>query len=161
MDAYRQLFKRLADSFPVGWLYTLYTKDLDRHWRDGGNFDKEEFKAEEECKGISELQGCQSTDKGAVEDEPVDEEATVERRCKRKELCKKCFWLGAFLNIIDTAPVLDATSALARVLTQLPDTCEAISQEPDLTLQAWINDLPAPAVPAEELVVKDRWYLLL
>ena len=127
VDAYRQLFKRLADSFPVGWLYTLYTKDLDRHWRDGGNFDKEEFKAEEECKGISELQGCQSTDKVAVEEEPVDDEATVERRCKRKELCKKCFWLGAFLNILDSAPALDAASPLARILTQLPDTCEAIS----------------------------------
>ena len=60
LEAYKHLFKQFSDAVPVAWLYTFYTKELDRYWRDGGNFDKEEFLANDKCKGISELQGCLS-----------------------------------------------------------------------------------------------------
>ena len=52
---YKDLFKRFANSIPVAWLFTLYNKDLDKYWRDKDNFDKEEFCADEKCKGISDV----------------------------------------------------------------------------------------------------------
>lgn len=55
LKAYKQLYKKLANSIPIAWLYTLYSKELDRYWRDGGKFDTEEFCDEDKCKGISEL----------------------------------------------------------------------------------------------------------
>ena len=55
LEAYKHLYKQFAESIPVVWLYTLYNKEIDRYWRDGGNFDKEEFLTNDKCKGISEL----------------------------------------------------------------------------------------------------------
>ena len=101
VPAYRQLYKKFADSLPTAWLYTMYSKELERYWNVGGDFNKEEFAAEDKCKGISELQDCLVIEKcNAVVDDKDDDEKP-ERRTKRSELCKKCFWFGVLLSILD------------------------------------------------------------
>lgn len=83
------------------WLYTLYNKDCDKYWRDGENFDKEEFVEVAKCKGISEIQTCISKEETSSSETNEEEEEVFERRTKRKELCKKCFWFCVLLQILD------------------------------------------------------------
>jgi len=59
---YHLLYKKFASSFPQAWLYSLGIKDLERYWRDGSKFEKEEFLDDDKCKGISELQICLNTE---------------------------------------------------------------------------------------------------
>ena len=38
VPVYKALFRRFASQLPEAWLYILESKDLDKYWRDGGNF---------------------------------------------------------------------------------------------------------------------------
>jgi hypothetical protein len=145
VEKYHELYKKFASSFPQAWLYGLGIKDLERYWRDGSNFDKEEFLSDDKCKGISELQVCLSTETVADKtdiDKEDDGENKMERRKKRKELCKKCFWFGVFMNVLDAAPKFETTSTFCKMLSDLPDNCEAILQKPEDTLKCWLDVLP-------------------
>ena len=115
LDNYKRLFKRFAESLPEAWIYTLYAKETDKFWRDGGSFDEEEFLSPEKCNGISELQGCLSIEKESVVGDDADEDQRAERRTKRKHLCKKCFWYGVLLGVLDSGAALEADSALAAI----------------------------------------------
>lgn len=105
MAGYKALFNKFVQSLPKVWLFTLHNSELEKYWRDSKNFDLEEFLEVDKCKGISDLQPCCNTAKVA-EDKPSAEndEAQNERRTKRKELCKECFWLQVFLKILTEGP---------------------------------------------------------
>ena len=62
MAQYKILFRRFVNAFPAVWYYSLHVKELDKHWRDQGNFDKQVFLEVDKCKGISELQDCLAKD---------------------------------------------------------------------------------------------------
>ena len=90
-------------------MYTLLSKRLDKFWYDDGNFEKEEYSSDDECQGVSELQVCLANAHSLIEEPKtkpeavLDEELSLERRSKKKDLCKRCFWFGVLLSILDSA----------------------------------------------------------
>ena len=94
------------------------------------------------CKGLSTLQPCIcKDDQAGIEiEKPKEEGETVsERRRDRKDLCKKCFYFNALLNILDAAPEFDNKKDFYRLLQGLPSNNTLIKKEPSETLEDWIK----------------------
>ena len=105
-DTYKVLYKKFHAAIPQAWMYTLCCKNLERFWRDGENFEKEEYLPEDKCQGISELQICLSNANSLIEESKeviLDEDVVLKRRTKKKDLCKRCLWFGVLMSILDTA----------------------------------------------------------
>ena len=98
-----------------------------------------------------------------IKEKDKDEEEKTERRSKRNELCKRCFWFGILLNILDQAPTFEKTTVFATIVSGLPDNCEAINLEAEETVKKWISELPVEekAEAVEEDEFKDHWFSLL
>ena len=62
------LYKKFYESLPEAWFYTLCCKNLERFWRDGDNFEKEEYLPGDKCHGISELQVCLTNANSLIEE---------------------------------------------------------------------------------------------
>ena len=60
-DTYKVLYRKFHASLPQAWMYTMCCKNLERFWRDGDNFEKEDYLPDDNCQGISELQICLSS----------------------------------------------------------------------------------------------------
>ena len=67
-DTYKVLYKKFHAAIPQAWMYTLCCKNLERFWRDGEGFEKEEYLPEDKCQGISELQICLSNANALIEE---------------------------------------------------------------------------------------------
>ena len=125
-EAYQLLFRRFAQSIPEPWVYLLYTKACENAWRQNGDFNKEEFLEVAKCKGSSELQTCLCKDAAQpIDEERNEEEEVTERKRKRKELCKRCFWFQVLLKLLEAGSAPEVGSGFHTLLASLPQNCDA------------------------------------